>query len=362
MVGGDRTAVLNRLALAILYGQDPEQGRSVVSTSSTDASNTMVADKSKVEEASRMLLESQKLKFDPTTLEPLSQSLIRLEKFSELTELLEGAPPGVLPRPVRWRHIALSQHLAGNDDVALNVLRKALHSNEAPNDIASLLLAARICSKSPSTADEGIGYALRASSQSDTDRCQALHVLALNQGMKARKGGVTRAQASELRQTAIASLEEAVGEAGKGWDRAVAFDLALLLAEEGAYKRATKLVKGVLVEEQSGGDMWQVDGASGECAHARWHAKRGDRWRLLALILSGQKRGKEAEVVCRAAAGAGAVGGVREQLALLRVVGKVQLEGGSAEEALQTAKWRLRVLQEARKEAAADKVDGNGGV
>ncbi|KAJ8434584.1 hypothetical protein Cgig2_014535 [Carnegiea gigantea] len=75
---------------------------------------------------------------------------------------IEEVMPGTFNRVDRWNALALCHIGAMENKEALNLLRKSLHKNERPNDLQSLLLAAKICSGDTHLAVEGVGYARRA--------------------------------------------------------------------------------------------------------------------------------------------------------------------------------------------------------
>ncbi|GMP71016.1 hypothetical protein CsSME_00029597 [Camellia sinensis var. sinensis] len=100
-----------------------------------------------------------KTKWDPSVMEHLAFALSLCSQTSVLAKQLEEIMPGVFHRANRWKAMALCYSGAGQNKVALNLLRKSLHKHEKPDDLTSLLLAAKICSEHALLAAEGVGYA-----------------------------------------------------------------------------------------------------------------------------------------------------------------------------------------------------------
>ncbi|KAA8541017.1 hypothetical protein F0562_024845 [Nyssa sinensis] len=103
-----------------------------------------------------------KTKWDPSVMEHLTLALSLCGQTCVLAKQLQEVMPGVFHRVDRWKALALCYSGAGQNKAALNLLRKSLHKHEKPNDLISLLLAAKICSDDALLAAEGVEYAQRA--------------------------------------------------------------------------------------------------------------------------------------------------------------------------------------------------------
>jgi tetratricopeptide (TPR) repeat protein len=128
--------------------------------------------------------------FDTSVLDHLSFALSVCGQSEVLAHQYEELLPGTMPRTDRWYNLALCYCGAGEDDRALNLLRKSLSPVERPNDLASLLLAASICAAQKDLAMEGVGYAQRALEQMSPElmymKSRALHILGVAHGTQAR--------------------------------------------------------------------------------------------------------------------------------------------------------------------------------
>lgn len=118
---------------------------------------------------------------DPSILDHLSFALSVCGQLKALAHQVEELLPGMLSRPDRWYNLALCYCGAGDNTIALDLLRKALRESERPNHVGSLLLAAKVCAGRPELGSEGVGYAKRALQHAQRDllsfRTCALHVL-----------------------------------------------------------------------------------------------------------------------------------------------------------------------------------------
>lgn len=103
-----------------------------------------------------------KANWDPSVMEHLTFALSVCNQTSVLAKQVEEIMPGIYHRVDRWNSLALCYSGAGQNNAALNLLRKSLHKHERPDDLMALLLAAKICSEDSYLAAEGVGYAQRA--------------------------------------------------------------------------------------------------------------------------------------------------------------------------------------------------------
>ncbi|KAJ1412458.1 Tetratricopeptide-like helical domain superfamily [Sesbania bispinosa] len=259
--------------------------------------------------------------------------MILLRKFSLacgqtslLAKQLEELMPGVYHRIDRWNSLALCYSGAGQDKSALNLLRKSVHKHERPDDLISLLLAAKICSEDPHLAAEGAGYAQRA-----IDNAQGLHdhlkgaglrMLGLCLGKQAKVAS-SDFERSMLQSKALQSLEEAVRLEQNNSD--LIFELALQYAEHRNLAAALRCAKQFF--DKTGGSKLKG-------------------WRLLALVLSAQKRFSEAEVVTDAALDETAKW---EQGPLFRLKAKLKISQLRPMDAIEIYRYLLALVQAQRK-------------
>ncbi|KAL7241429.1 hypothetical protein ACSBR1_014094 [Camellia fascicularis] len=222
-----------------------------------------------------------KTKWDPSVMEHLPFALSLCSQTSVLVKQLEEIMPGVFHRANRWKAMVLCYSGAGQKKAALNLLRKSLHKHEKTDDLTSLLLAAKICSKHALLATEGVGYAQRA----------ILHAQGLNEHLKGvglfmlglclgklAKVSSSDHERSRLQTDALKSLDEAIVLERNNFD--LIFELGVQYAERWNLNAALWYAKQF------------IDATGGSTLKG---------WRLLALILSAQQRFSEAEVVTDAA-------------------------------------------------------------
>ena len=298
--------------------------------------------------------------FDPSVFEHLSFALSVVGQLETLAHQYEALLPGTQSRPERWYSLALCYAGSGQDLRALELLRKSLAVTESPKDVASLLLAAKLCVGKPDLGGEGVGYAKRALLNMDKDvsayRARALHIqgLALRSQVQVASNGLKAKLHGEAREALQVSssplllfpsflhtsflflhhdwricraswmfLQEAA--ALDGADSAIIFDLGLELAEQRQTGSAVDCAK------------YCLDRGGGGRVHG---------WRFLALVLTAQGRHAEADVVLESALEETAPW---EQGPLLRTRAKVQMVLGQPLLALKSYQVLLALLQPEQK-------------
>ncbi|KAI7993344.1 Protein NPG1 [Camellia lanceoleosa] len=267
-----------------------------------------------------------KTKWDPSVIEHLTFALSLCSQTSVLAKQLEEIMPGVFNRVNRWKAMALCYSGAGQNKVSLNLLRKSLHKHEKPDDLTSLLLAAKICSEDALLAAEGVGYAQRA----------ILHAQGLNEHLKGvglcmlglclgklAKVSSSDHERSRLQTDALKSLDEAIVLERNNFD--LIFELGVQYAERWNLNAALQYAKQFI--DATGGSILKG-------------------WRLLALILSAQQRFSEAEVVTDAALDETAKW---EQGPLLRMKAKLKISQSIPIGAIETYRYLLALVQAQRK-------------
>ncbi|KAL7163799.1 hypothetical protein ACSBR2_039843 [Camellia fascicularis] len=266
-----------------------------------------------------------KTKWDPSVMEHLTFALSLCSQTSVLAKQLEEIMPGVFNRVNRWKAMALCYSGAGQNKVSLNLLRKSLHKHEKPDDLKSLLLAAKICSEDALLAAEGVGYAQRA----------ILHAQGLNEHLKGvslcmlglclgklAKVSSSDHERSRLQTDALKSLDEAIVLERNNFD--LIFELGVQYAECWNLNAALRYAKQFI--DATGGSILKG-------------------WRLLALILSAQQRFSEAEVVTDAALDETAKW---EQGPLLRMKAKLKISQSIPMGAIETYRYLLALVQAQR--------------
>ncbi|KAA8542535.1 hypothetical protein F0562_023687 [Nyssa sinensis] len=267
-----------------------------------------------------------KIKWDPSVIEHLTFALSLCSQTSVLAKQLEEVMPGVFHRVDRWKNLALCYSGAGQNKIALNLLRKSLHKHEKPDDLVSLLLAAKICSEDALLAAEGVEYAQRAitNAQGVNEHFKGvgLRMLGLCMGKKAKVSS-SDFERSRLQSDSLKLLDEAISlECGNS---DLIFELGVQYAEHRNLNAALQYAKQFI--DATGGSIL-----------------RG--WRLLALVLSAQQRFSEAEVVTDAALDETAKW---EQGPLLRMKAKLKISQSLHMEAIETYRYLLALVQAQRK-------------
>nr|XP_043630951.1 protein NPG1 [Erigeron canadensis] len=317
--------IQNNFAVFLLYS-GAEVGPP---TTSTKGEGTTFLPKNNLEEAILLLMICMrkfslgKARWDPRVIEHLTFALSVCNETHVLANQLEEVIPGVIHRVDLWKKLALC---SSQRKTALNLLKKLLHKHEKPDDILSLLLAAKICSEDGSLSAEGIMYAQRA-----LNNCQkrnrhlrgvCLRALGLCYGKQASVSS-SDYERSRLQSEALKSLDEAVSLESENSD--LVFELAIQYAMQRNLNNALRLAKQYI--DITGGSML-----------------RG--WRLLALILSAQQRFQEAEVVTDAALDETVKW---DQGPILRLKAKLRIAQSRHLDAIETYRQLLALIQVQKK-------------
>ncbi|KAL6556278.1 Protein npg1 [Orobanche gracilis] len=267
-----------------------------------------------------------KTTWDPSVLEHLTYALSLCSQTSVLAKQLEEVMPGEIHRIDRWKTMALSLSGAGQNNSALDLLRKSLNKHEDPNDIMSLLLAASICSENVLFAAEGVKYAQNAIANAHGPDAHlkgaGLRMLGLCLGKQA-KMSTSDFERSRLQSEALKSLDSALALEPENSD--LIYELGIQYAEHRNLEAALRYAKQYL--DATGGSM--IKG-----------------WRLLALVLSAQQRFSEAEVVTDAALDETSKW---DQGPLLRMKAKLKVSQSLHKEAIETYRYLLALVQAQRK-------------
>ncbi|KAL0373019.1 UNVERIFIED_CONTAM: protein NPG1 [Sesamum calycinum] len=267
-----------------------------------------------------------KIKWDPSVIDHLTSAISLCGQTSVLAKQLEEVMPGVIHRTDRWKTMALSFSGSGQKRSALDLLKKSLNQHEAPNDVESLLLAAKICSEDVLLAADGVKYAQRAIANANDSNAHlkgvGLRMLGLCLGKQAKVSS-SDFERSCLQSEALKSLDSAVALEFHNPD--LIFELGILYAEHRNLDAALRCAKQYL--DRTGGSMI-----------------RG--WRLLALVLSAQQRFSEAEVVTDAALDETSKW---DQGPLLRMKAKLKISQSLHMDAVETYRYLLALVQAQKK-------------
>ncbi|XP_041006025.1 protein NPG1-like [Juglans microcarpa x Juglans regia] len=267
-----------------------------------------------------------KTQWDPSVMEHLTFALSLCCQTPVLAKQLEEIMPGVYHRVDLWNSLALCYSGAGQDKVALNLLRKSLHKHERPDDLTALLLAAKICSEDSSLASEGVEYARRtiknAQGIDEHVKGVGLRMLGLCLGKQAKVSS-SDFERSRLESEALKSLDEAIALDHKNTD--LIFELGVQRAEHRNLDAALQYAKKFL--DETGGSILKG-------------------WRLLALVFSAQQQLTDAEVVTDAALDETTKW---EQGPLLRVKAKLKVSQSLLTDAIETYRYLLALVQAQRK-------------
>ncbi|TYG62813.1 hypothetical protein ES288_D07G262200v1 [Gossypium darwinii] len=202
--------------------------------------------------------------------------------------------------------IALCYYGAGEDLVALNLLRKLLHSIEDPHCVPVLLMASRICGEQPNLVEEGINFAHRSLESLDNE-CSELEVSSTDFERVARWS------------KALQTLEKARNITSMK-DPNILYHLSLENVEQRKLEGALYYAKSLLKLE--GG--FNIKG-----------------WLLLGRVLSAQKRFVDSETILNASLDQT---GKWDQRELLHTKVKIQLAQGQLRNAFDTYTELLGIL------------------
>ncbi|PPR93600.1 hypothetical protein GOBAR_AA27066 [Gossypium barbadense] len=265
----------------------------------------------------------KRIEWDPSILDHLSFAFSMSGDLRALANQIEELLPGVISRKERYNFLALCYYGAGEDLVALNLLRKLLQSNEDPHCVPALLMASRICGEKPNLAEEGIKFAHRALESLD-EECSELEgtgnlLLGLARSTHS-KSALSDSERVSRQSEALQALERA-WKITSMKDPNILYYLCLENAEQRKLEAALYYAKYLL----------KLEGGSNI---------KG--WLLLARILSAQKRFVDGEIVLNAALDQT---GKWDQGELLRTKAKLQIAQGQLKSAIETYSQLLAVLQ-----------------
>ncbi|CAN1270305.1 Protein NPGR2 [Linum perenne] len=282
----------------------------------------------------------KKIEWDPSILDHLSFALSASGDLISLASYIEELTPGIISRREMNHILALCYYSAGEESVALNLLKVLLHDSEDPNFVPGLLLASRICCETPRLATEGVGYARRAL-ENVGNGCHQLEstadlLLGISFSSCARSALADSERVSKQRESL--KVLEAAAKRTDMERPDILFHLSLENAEQRKLDPALHYAKKVVRRETG---------------------SRIKGWLLLARIISAQKRFFDAENIINAALDQTSKW---DQGVLLKTKAKLQVARCEMKDAIQTYTQLLAILQVQNRSFASDnklhKTDG----
>lgn len=332
--GGTTAKIQKEFAIFLLYSGGeacPPDLRSQIDGSFIPKNN--------IEEAILLLMillrkvSLKRIEWDPSIMDHLSFALSVAGDLRALANQVEELLPGIFNRRETYHTLALSYHGAGEDLVALNLLRKLLSGNEDPKCLPALLMASKICGENTNLAEEGTTFARKALESLDGG-CNQLGSIAnclLGISLSALLESAVADSDRVTRQSEALQALETAGRMTRMSDPIILYHLSLENADQRKLDVALYYAKGLL----------KLEGGSNV---------KG--WLLLARILSAQKRFMDAETVINAALDQT---GKWDQGELLRTKAKLQIAQGQFKIAIDTYTQLLAVLQVQRKSFGSGK-------
>lgn len=265
----------------------------------------------------------KRIEWDQSILDHLSFALSVAGDLRALANQVEELPPGIINQKDRYHTLALCYYGAGEDLVAINLLRKLLNGSEYPKCLPALLLASKICGENSNLAEEGISFACRAFESLDGG-CNQLESIAnflLGVSLSAHSKLAVADSDRATRQSETVQALETAGKMTRMSEPNILYHLSLENADQRKLDASLYYVKRLL----------KLEGSSN--VHG---------WLLLARILSAKKQLFEAETVINAALDET---GKWDQGELLRTKAKLQIAQGQLNIAIDTYTQLLAILQ-----------------
>ncbi|KAK4352195.1 hypothetical protein RND71_027713 [Anisodus tanguticus] len=300
------------------------------------------APKSNLEEAILLLfvlmskmLNSQ-IDWDSEVMSHLTFALTISGNFASVADHIEQVIPGVYTRAERWYLLALCYSAAGQNDTALNLVKKISGCSEANQEphVPSLLLGAKLCSQDLQQAHEGINFAREvinlAKNQNEHFLVQAHKLLGVCYGNAARVSH-SDFERNFCQKEALAALNSAFAVC-KEDDPEILFSLGL---ENAVQRNLTPAFNNV---------MRYSEISAGSTAKA---------WKLLTLVVSAEQRFKDAEAIVDLALDET---GQVDQMEHLRLKAVLQISQQQPKQAIETYRILLAFIQAQKESAANDEV------
>ena len=290
--------------------------------------------KTNIEEAILLLLIiMRKIAFDeiprdPEVMDHLTFALSTSGQFENLANHIEQSLPGIYSRTERWYFLALCYSAAGQNDVALNLLRKVFFHSKRKHKthLPSLLLGAKLCSQNSKHAFEGIDFAQRAIECSNCRRGHhsigaAHHLLGVCYG-RAAQLTVSDSERVLFQKKSLESLHQATMIEKDN------LEVILSLGLENAVQR--NLDEAL---ENAKKYLHMMGGSSVRC------------WKLLALIISAEQCFKDAEDIVDIALDEM---GKKDQIEFLRLKAILQVAQAQPKRAIESYRGLLSLVHAQR--------------
>ncbi|CAA0811324.1 no pollen germination related 1 [Striga hermonthica] len=266
-----------------------------------------------------------KIKWDREVIDHLTFALAVNGQYVTLADQVEQVLPGMYTRVERWYFLALCFSAAGQNQTALNLLKKILDFNRKNGKphLASLLLGAKLCAEDTNESSLGINFAREVihsyTGQNEHILSRAHMFLGICYGNAARESVSDHGRAA-LHKDAISSLNYS-HQIGKSEDLEIKLWLGLENAVQRNFGQAFELV--MEFSKMSGGSF-------------------AKSWKVLALIASGEQRLRDAEALINV--GLDETESI-DQLELLRLKAVLQIAKEQPKQAIETYRILLALIQ-----------------
>ncbi|PHT84534.1 hypothetical protein T459_12977 [Capsicum annuum] len=273
--------------------------------------------------------------WDSEVMSHLTFALTISGNFESLADHIEQVIPGIYTRAERWYLLALCYSAAGQNDTALNLVKKISGCSEANQEphVPSLLLGAKLCSQDLRQAHEGINFARAvinlAKNQNEHFLVQAHKLLGVCYGNAARVSH-SDFERNFCQREALAALNSASAVSKE--DPEILFSLGL---ENAIQRNLTPAFNNV---------MRYSEMSAGSTAKA---------WKLLALVVSAEQRFEDAEAIVDLALDET---GQVDQMEHLRLKAVLQISQQQPKHAIETYRILLALIQAQKESTTEDKV------
>ncbi|KAM3342170.1 protein NPGR1 [Capsicum galapagoense] len=255
--------------------------------------------------------------------------------FESLADHIEQVIPGIYTRAERWYLLALCYSAAGQNDTALNLVKKISGCSEANQEphVPSLLLGAKLCSQDLRQAHEGINFARAvinlAKNQNEHFLVQTHKLLGVCYGNAARVSH-SDFERNFCQREALAALNSASAVSKE--DPEILFSLGL---ENAIQRNLTPAFNNVMRYSKM---------SAGSTAKA---------WKLLALVVSAEQRFEDAEAIVDLALDET---GQVDQMEHLRLKAVLQISQQQPKHAIETYRILLALIQAQKESTTEDEV------
>lgn len=275
----------------------------------------------------------KEIEWDPDIMDHLSFALSMCGGFDFLAHHVEQVLPGIYDRAERWYILALCYSAAGQNAVALDLVRKIAGHSESKHKphIPSFLLGAKLCVNDVKLAKEGINYSREiielAADENKHLVAQAHKFLGICYSNAARFS-ISNSEREMYRKGSLKSLNAAVSIENE--DPELMFTLGLENAAQRNLDTGFNYAK-IYCNMMSGSSV------------------RG--WELLTLIASGQKQFEDAEDIIDIALDEAAS---TDQLRLLRLKAVLQIAQENPKQAIENYVVLLAQIQAAKQQRTSN--------